>query len=45
MALQANHEANKKRDYLNQLNKEMEMKNQQREMERQNRESEARAMQ
>jgi hypothetical protein len=36
---------NKKREYFNQLNKEMDMKNQQREMERMNRESEARAMQ
>ena len=44
-ALTAQDQVNKKREYFNQLNKEMDMKNQQREMERMNRESEARAMQ
>ena len=41
----AQESANKKREYFNQLNKEMDMKNQQREMERINREAEARGMQ
>ena len=41
----AQESANKKREYFNQLNKEMDMKNQQREMERMNREAEARGMQ